>query len=89
MARYRQKTHDELVWNDIRRRMTRQLDVEIASVRERILNSLLTGAFDEYTKALESGEEIQLESHVASWVADAMDEALKPKIEALDISQPT
>lgn len=86
MARYRQKTHDELVWNDIRRRLTRQLDVEVAAVRERILNSLLTGAFEEYTKALESGEEIQLESHVAAWVADAMTEALKPKVESLDLT---
>jgi hypothetical protein len=51
-----------------------------------ILNKLLTGAFDEYTKSLESGEQLVLESNVASWVAEAMAEALSPKVEALDLS---
>lgn len=86
MARYREKTVDELAWNDIRRRITRQLDSEIAAFREVILNKLLTGAFDEYTKSLESGEQLVLESNVAAWVADAMSEALAPKVAALDLS---
>lgn len=70
----------------MRRRITRQLDTEISAVRERILNKLLIGAWEEFSKSLESGESLQMESHVASWVADAMTEALKPKIEALDVA---
>jgi hypothetical protein len=62
------------------------LDTEISAFREVILNKLLTGAFDEYTKSLESGEQLVLESNVAAWVAEAMSEAITPKVEALDIS---
>ena len=87
MARYREKTPDELAWNDIRRRITRQLDSEIAAFREAVLNDLLSAAFDEHVKSLESGEELQIQSHVADWVADAMRESLSSKIDALDIGQ--
>lgn len=86
MARYREKTHDEIVWNDIRRRITRQLDTEIAAFREVILNKLLTGAFDEHLKSLETGEELTLESNIASWVQEAMEEVLAPRVHALDIT---
>jgi hypothetical protein len=86
VARYREKTQDELVWNDLRRRLTRQLDTEISAFREMVLNKLLTGAFDEYTKSLESGQELVLESNVAAWIGDAMSQVLDPKVEALDIS---
>ncbi len=86
MARYREKDETDLRWNSIRRRITRQLDTEIADFREQVLNQLLVGAWDEYTKSLESGEHLRLESHVADWVADAMTEALGPKVEALNVA---
>jgi hypothetical protein len=86
MARYREKDETDLRWNDIRRRITRQLDTEVAAFREAILNRLLVGAWDEFTKSLESGEILQLESHVADWVEDAMAESLGGKIDALDVA---
>jgi hypothetical protein len=85
LARYREKTPDEIAWNDLRRRLTRSLDTEIAAFREVVLNKLLTGAFDEYTKSLESGEQIVLENNVAAWIGDAMTQVLTPRVEALDI----
>ena len=86
MARYREKDSQDLRWNDIRRRITRQLDTEISAFRESVLNDLLTAGWDEFVKSLETGEELRLESHVAGWVADAMAESLGSKIEALDVA---
>lgn len=86
MARYREKDETDLRWNSIRRRITRQLDTEIADFREVVLNKLLTGAWDEYSRSLESGEVLRLESHVADWVSEALSEALGPKIDALDVA---
>lgn len=85
MARYRSKDETDLKWNSIRRRITRQFDTEIADYREQVLNKLLTAAWDEYAKSLESGEVLRLESNVAAWVADAMSEALATKVDALDV----
>jgi hypothetical protein len=86
VARYREKDLQDIRWNDIRRRITRQLDTEISAFREHVLNDLLTAAWDEFVKSLETGEELRLESHVASWVADAMSESLGGKIDALDVA---
>lgn len=86
MARYREKDETDLRWNSIRRRITRQLDTEISDFREHVLNRLLTGAWDEYAKSLESGEVLHLESDYKSWVAQAMGEALKTPIDALDVA---
>lgn len=86
MARYREKDETDLRWNSIRRRITRQLDTEIQDFREHILNRLLVGAWDEFVKSLEAGEALELESHVADWVAEAMTEALGTKIDALELA---
>jgi hypothetical protein len=86
VARYREKDETDLRWNSIRRRITRQLDTEISDFREVVLNKLLTGAWMEYSKSLESGEALRLESHVADWVADALAEALGPKLDSLDVA---
>jgi hypothetical protein len=86
MARYREKDETDLRWNSIRRRITRQLDTEIADFREVVLNKLLVGAWDEYTRSLETGEQLELESDFAQWVDQAMSEALGPKIRELDVS---
>lgn len=86
MARYRQKDSTDLAWNDIRRRITRQLDTEIKAVREYWLNKLLTGAWDEFEKSLESGEELVLESDYRQWVDTAIREVIGGKVDALDVA---
>lgn len=62
MARYRQKDETDLVWNRIRRQLTRDLDTEIQNRREEVLNELLTGAWDEYTAALKTGTVKEVEA---------------------------
>jgi len=86
MARYREKDETDLRWNSIRRRITRQLDTEISDFREKMLNDLLTGAWEEYARSLETGEHLVLESDYAQWVEKAMSEALGPKVEALNVT---
>lgn len=86
MARYRQKDSTDLSWNAIRRRITRELDTEIMNWRERALNELLPAAWEAYEDATAQGEELVIESHVADWVGDALEHALTPKKQALDIS---
>lgn len=86
MARYREKDETDLRWNSIRRRITRQLDTEIADFREQMLNRLLIGAWEEYAHSLETGEHLVLESDYAQWVERAMTEALGSKVDALDVT---
>lgn len=75
MARYREKDETDLRWNRIRRRLTRELDTQILDVREEILNSLLSGAWEKYAAALQTGEKLELEAHYGAWVAQALEEA--------------
>lgn len=76
MARYRHKSADDLRWNRIRRRLTAELDVQVRDWREDALNRLLWGAWEEYARALETGQTIELEAHYATWVARAMNDAI-------------
>jgi hypothetical protein len=76
MARYREKDETDLRWNHIRRRITSEMSVQIAEWKERQLNKLLSGAWEEYTKALDSGEKLALETHYSEWVAQALGEAI-------------
>lgn len=69
MARYRHKDETDLVWNRIRRQITRDLDTEIQNRREEALNTLLSEAWDEYTKSLESGELVELEAKYSGFVS--------------------
>lgn len=62
MARYRHKSEDDLAWNRIRRRITRELDSEIQNAREQALNAILTKAWDDYTSALGQGRVPEIES---------------------------
>lgn len=75
MARYREKDETDLRWNRIRRRLTRELDTQIADWREDALNRLLSGAWEKYTEALSSGTKLELEAHYGAWVAGALDDA--------------
>ena len=72
MARYRSKDEIDLRWNRIRRRITRELDLQIADWREQALNELLGGAWDEYKKAIATGEVLELETSYTQFVAEAL-----------------
>lgn len=69
MARYREKDETDLVWNRIRRQITRDLDTEIANRREEALNILLSQAWDEFVKGLQTGEVRELESKYTGLVS--------------------
>lgn len=66
MARYREKSPEDMAWNRIRRHLTRELDTAIGDAREEALNSLLTHAFDEFVKAVEGGTMREVESKYAA-----------------------
>jgi len=72
MARYRGKSPEDLRWNRIRRRLTRELDIQIADWREEALNTLLTGAWENYVEALNSGKKLEIESEYKAWVEEAL-----------------
>lgn len=86
MARYREKDETDLVWNRIRRQITRDLDTEIANRREEALNSLLSSAWDEYVKAIQSGEVRELESKYTNLVSVVVADVVPERIDepALD-----
>jgi hypothetical protein len=75
MARYREKDETDLRWNRIRRRLTRELDTQVADWREDALNKLLSDAWGKYAEALQTGQKLELEAHYGAWVATALDEA--------------
>lgn len=76
MPRYRHKDDTDLVWNRIRRAITRELDTEIQNRREAALNELLTQAWTEYSRGLKDGTVREVESRyknlVSSIVADVV-----------------
>lgn len=82
MARYRQKDEVDLRWNKIRRRITRELDLQIADWREEALNELLGGAWEQYKKALSTGEVLELEAKYESFVTDVLDEVIHVTVDA-------
>ena len=51
-----------MVWNRIRRQITRDLDTEIQNRREEVLNDLLSGAWEEYSLSLKRGTVLELEA---------------------------
>ena len=67
MARYRHKSDEDMVWNDIRRRITAEVNVAMANARERVLNKALWGAWEKYTEALGNGELPELESKYSAF----------------------
>ncbi len=72
MARYREKDETDLVWNRVRRHLTRDLDTRIMNFREELLNRVLSDAWNKYAKAIESGTLIELEDAATSWVEEAL-----------------
>lgn len=82
MARYRHKSEEDLRWNRIRRRLTRELDTQVQDWREEALNNLLAGAWDKYTEALSSGKKLELEGDYKSWVSQALSEEIRELLPA-------
>ena len=76
LARYRQRDETDLAWNRVRRRITRELDIQIADWREEALNSLLTAAWEKYSASLSRGETIELEASYEGWVKQALTDAV-------------
>ncbi len=76
MARYRSKDDTDLTWNRTRRQITRDLDTQIANLRENLLNQVLTAAWDKHVAALESGHVIALQDVAATWVEHELTRAL-------------
>ena len=74
MARYREKDETDLVWNRIRRKLTRDLDTEVQNRREEVLNTLLSTAWDDYVKAIGTGELKEVEDKYSSLVKSIVEE---------------
>lgn len=66
-----------MVWNRIRRELTRSLDTEIMNRREEALNKLLGGAWDQYVTALESGSVRELESKYQGLISGIVDDVVR------------
>jgi hypothetical protein len=84
MSRYRTKDTTDLVWNRIRRQVTRDLDTRIQNFREELLNEMLTASWEKYTEALETGSLVQLEDEATEWVDNILRTQLRPAIEAMN-----
>lgn len=84
MARYREKDETDLAWNRIRRRITRELDTEIANKREEALNALLSKAWDDYTQALGEGKVPEVESRYTNLVTAIVADVIPEKVPGPD-----
>lgn len=82
MARFRTKDETDLRWNALRRRITRELDIQIADWREAALNNLLTSAWTQYAASLSAGETVELEASYETFVAKALDDAISVTVDA-------
>lgn len=66
----------------MRRRLTRELDTQIADWREEVLNDILAGAWEQYVEALNTGQKLELEGDYKGWVDRALNEAgVRAKVE--------
>ena len=83
MARYRTKDEIDLTWNRIRRRATRELDTQIADVREELLNRMLSQLWRDYQEAIGSGKTLELDSaYETAFVRQVIEGAVKVPIDA-------
>jgi len=77
MAKYRTKDELDLRWNRIRRRLTRELDTQLADWREEALNRILSGAWEKYTEAISTGKVLELEARYETFVGDVLDDVIQ------------
>jgi len=54
------------LWNKARRRLTRELDIQIADWREEALNRLLGSAWEQFQEAISTGTVLGLEAKYES-----------------------
>ena len=80
MARYRSKDETDLVWNRIRRRITRELDTQLQDWREEALNKLLSDAWVKYAESLNTGTVLELESEYETFVGKALHEHINLQV---------
>lgn len=85
MARYRHKDSNDLAWNRIRRKITRELDTEIQNRREEALNYLLDGAWREYETAVGSGRVLELEAKYERFLVPIVNDIINPAVEAATV----
>ena len=85
MARYRTKSPDDLLWNRIRRGLTRAFDTEWMNRREEALNTLLDGAFREFVAATQKGEQRELEQKYHTLITGIVDDELS-KLEPTELT---
>jgi len=81
-ARYRTKDETDIIWNKIRRQVTRDLDTRILNFREELLNEILTASWEKYVAAIETGSLVELEDEATRWVDDLLRRQLRPAIKA-------
>lgn len=55
--------------------------MQIADWREEALNELLSGAWEQYKKALQTGEVLELEARYESFVAGALADVIDVKLD--------
>jgi hypothetical protein len=79
VARYREKDETDLVWNRIRRQITRDLDTEIQNRREEVLNELLSRAWQDYTHAIGAGQLREVEAKYAKLVSAIVKDIVEPR----------
>jgi hypothetical protein len=84
VARYRSKDETDLAWNRIRRQITRDTDTRIQNFREKLLDELLTAAWDRYTAAIETGDLVELEDEATRWVDELLRRQLRPSLEMMN-----
>lgn len=77
MARYRTKDDVDLRWNKIRRRLTRELDTQIADWRELALNKILASAWTQYADAIATGKTLELETHYDQFVGAVLGDVIE------------
>jgi uncharacterized protein YaaR (DUF327 family) len=67
----------------VRRQITRDLDTEIQNRREEVLNELLSGAWEEYSTALKTGQVIELEAKYKNLISEIVRDVVKSEELAL------
>jgi hypothetical protein len=79
VARYRTKDETDLVWNRIRRKITRDIDYQLMNVREEMLNVALSAAWGDFTEAIGTGKLIEIEDRYSTYVEGIVKDALEKR----------
>ena len=69
LGRFREKTEEELIWDDTRQTILRLVDLEIQKQRRRILNVVLPAAHKKHLEAIKRGDLKELETEYTELAA--------------------